>query len=116
MLELLSPVADVAAVGQTFAAGQIQADGILGLITVKSEEAKAALQAVAMVVVIVFVVVIAAKTKMSIAAIAMAAIVGGVVLWLVNGGVNVAKDLTGEELEASTSISVVVDPSAPPLV
>lgn len=92
------------------APGVVSADGFLDLITVKSEEVKTAIQSVAFVVVILMVVITAVKSKMSIAAIVMSAIVGGVVLWLVNGGINVTKDLTDDEFGSSAPAVVSVQP------
>lgn len=78
--------------------------GFLDLITVKSEEVKTAIESVTFVVVILMVVITAVKTKMSIAAILMSAIVGGIVLWLVNGGINVTSDLARDEFASGTAI------------
>ncbi|MCF4120418.1 hypothetical protein L1785_05445 [Antribacter sp. KLBMP9083] len=97
MLELMN----LAVAAAPAPAGMVSADGFLDLITVKSEEVKSAIESVAFVVVILMVVITAVKTKMSIAAIVMSAIVGGVVLWLVNGGINVTKDLTDQEFGSS---------------
>ena len=77
--------------------------GFLDLITVKSEEVKSAIESVTFVVVILMVVITAVKTKMSIAAILMSAIVGGLVLWLVNGGINVTSDLARDEFDVASS-------------
>ncbi|GAB4087264.1 hypothetical protein GCM10028784_38940 [Myceligenerans cantabricum] len=95
----------IAAPEMTAAAQTVRADGFLDLITVKSEEVKAAIESVTFVVVILMVVITAVKTKMSIAAILMSAIVGGIVLWLVNGGINVTKDLTDEEFSMPAVVS-----------
>ncbi|MDR7383330.1 hypothetical protein [Promicromonospora iranensis] len=78
--------------------------GFLDLITVKSEEVKSAIESVTFVVVILMVVITAVKTKMSIAAILMSAIVGGIVLWLVNGGINVTSDLARDEFGSAPAI------------
>lgn len=78
--------------------------GFLDLITVKSEEVKSAIESVTFVVVILMVVITAVKTKMSIAAILMSAIVGGLVLWLVNGGINVTSDLARDEFASGPAI------------
>jgi vacuolar-type H+-ATPase subunit I/STV1 len=78
--------------------------GFLDLITVKSEEVKSAIESVTFVVVILMVVITAVKTKMSIAAILMSAIVGGLVLWLVNGGINVTSDLARDEFDSAPAI------------
>jgi hypothetical protein len=85
----------------------VMAGGFLDLITVKSEEVKSAIESVTFVVVIT-----AVKTKMSIAAILMSAIVGGIVLWLVNGGINVTSDLARDEFDSAPAIvnTQVVDP------
>ena len=77
----------------------VMAGGFLDLITVKSEEVKSAIESVTFVVVIT-----AVKTKMSIAAILMSAIVGGIVLWLVNGGINVTSDLARDEFDSAPAI------------
>ncbi|GGM12137.1 hypothetical protein ACFQBY_10425 [Promicromonospora citrea] len=82
----------------------VMADGFLDLITVKSEEVKSAIESVTFVVVILMVVITAVKTKMSIAAILMSAIVGGIVLWLVNGGINVTSELARDEFAAPAAI------------
>lgn len=99
MVDLMASAADLA-----LAAGPVRAEGFLDLITVKSEEVKSAIESVTFVVVILMVVITAVKSKLSISAILMSAIVGGVVLWLVNGGINVTKDLTDDEFGSSGQV------------
>lgn len=94
-----------AAPEMTAAAGTVRAEGFLDLITVKSEEVKVAIESVTFVIVILMVVITAVKTKMSFAAILMSAIVGGIVLWLVNGGINVTKELTEDEFAQPAVVS-----------
>jgi vacuolar-type H+-ATPase subunit I/STV1 len=98
--EIMTAAPELAATAQT-----VRADGFLDLITVKSEEVKVAIESVTFVVVILMVVITAVKTKMSIAAILMSAIVGGIVLWLVNGGINVTKQLTDDEFSMPAVVS-----------
>lgn len=100
LTEIMTAAPEVAAAAQT-----VRAEGFLDLITVKSEEVKVAIESVTFVIVILMVVITAVKTKMSIAAILMSAIVGGVVLWLVNGGINVTKDLTDDEFSMPAVVS-----------
>ncbi|GAB3166157.1 hypothetical protein GCM10027059_24830 [Myceligenerans halotolerans] len=100
--ELMTAAPELTATAQTVRA---TGTGFLDLITVKSEEVKVAIESVTFVVVILMVVITAVKTKMSIAAILMSAIVGGIVLWLVNGGINVTKDLTDEEFSMPAVVS-----------
>lgn len=71
--------------------------GFIDIITVKSQEVKDAIEAVTFIAVILMVVITAVKTKLSLAAILMSAIVGGIVLWLVNGGINTTADLAKDE-------------------
>ena len=82
----------------------VMADGFLDLITVKSEEVRTTIESVTFVVVILMVVITAVKTKMSIAAILMSAIVGGIVLWLVNGGITVTSDMARDEFDSAPAI------------
>ncbi|GAA1863559.1 hypothetical protein [Myceligenerans crystallogenes] len=100
LTEIITAAPELAATAQT-----VRAEGFLDLITVKSEEVKVAIESVTFVIVILMVVITAVKTKMSIAAILMSAIVGGVVLWLVNGGINVTKDLTDDEFSMPAVVS-----------
>lgn len=98
--EIMTAAPELATTAQT-----VRAEGFLDLITVKSEEVKAAIESVTFVIVILMVVITAVKTKMSIAAILMSAIVGGIVLWLVNGGINVTKELTDDEFSMPAVVS-----------
>ncbi|RPF19484.1 hypothetical protein [Myceligenerans xiligouense] len=98
--ELMTAAPELTATAQT-----VRAEGFLDLITVKSEEVKVAIESVTFVIVILMVVITAVKTKMSIAAILMSAIVGGIVLWLVNGGINVTKELTDDEFSMPAVVS-----------
>lgn len=100
LAEIMTAAPDLAVHSQT-----VRAEGFLDLITVKSEEVKVAIESVTFVIVILMVVITAVKTKMSIAAILMSAIVGGVVLWLVNGGINVTKELTDDEFSMPAVVS-----------
>lgn len=100
LTEIMTAAPEVTAAAQT-----VRAEGFLDLITVKSEEVKVAIESVTFVVVILMVVITAVKTKMSIAAILMSAIVGGIVLWLVNGGINVTADLTEDEFSMPAVVS-----------
>ncbi|MBE1877533.1 hypothetical protein [Myceligenerans pegani] len=98
--ELLTAAPELVTAARTSGGG-----GFLDLITVKSEEVKVAIESVTFVIVILMVVITAVKTKMSIAAIIMSAIVGGIVLWLVNGGINVTKELTDDEFSMPAVVS-----------
>lgn len=90
------------------------ADGLLGTINVKSEEAKETVRIVSGLVAIAFVVFQAAVSRMAMGRIIVSSLAAGVFLWVVFN-VTEVKDKVGEDLALSVVQSVAVAPSTPVL-
>ncbi|MBB1033317.1 hypothetical protein G6031_02800 [Dietzia sp. CQ4] len=92
----------------------VLADGLLGTINVKSEEAKETVRIVSGLVAIAFVVFQAAVSRMAMGRIIVSSLAAGVFLWVVFN-VTEVKDKVGEDLALSVVESVAVAPSTPVL-
>lgn len=90
----------------------VLADGLLGTINVKSEEAKETVRIVSGLVAIAFVVFQAAASRMAMGRIIVSALAAGVFMWVVFN-VTEVQDRVGEDLQTMPASSVVV--TAPPL-
>jgi len=85
----------------------VLADGLLGTINVKSEEAKETIRIVSGLVALAFLVYQAAASRMAMGRIIVSALAAGVFLWVVFN-VTEVKDKVGEDLQAMPAPSVVV--------
>lgn len=92
----------------------VLADGLLGTINVKSEEAKETVRIVSGLVAIVFVVFQASVSRMAMGRIIVSSLAAGVFMWVVFN-VTEVKDKVGEDLALSVVESVAVAPSTPVL-
>lgn len=92
----------------------VLADGLLGTINVKSEEAKETVRIVSGLVAIAFVVHQAAVSRLAMGRIIVSSLAAAVFLWVVFN-VTEVKDKVGEDLALSVVQSVAVAPSTPVL-
>lgn len=90
------------------------ADGLLGTINVKSEEAKETVRIVSGLVAIAFVVFQAAVSRMAMGRIIVSTLAAGVFMWVVFN-ITEVKDKVGEDLALSVVQSVADTPATPGL-